>query len=207
MITSPATLFNHQRTLKTALYTVLFLTLLAIIVSAVPAFADTWSLSTEPDHTTYVQGAQVTITGTLTDTTTGVAGAGFLVDISVYDSARNVAYNTFVFTATAGTYSTQFSINSTGPSGTYEISAEAIEPSSGATLATATATFKVGSTLTPTPTATPTVTLPPSTSPTPEIPEFPLTAILLLVILAVSASVYIHAQKTRSSGVELFEKP
>jgi hypothetical protein len=198
MIPSQATLFNHQLTLKTALCTVLFVALLAIIVSAAPAFADTWSLSTEPNGTTYVQGALVTINGTLTDTTTGVAGAGFLVDISVYDSAGNVAYSTFVFTVTAGTYSTQFSINSTGPSGTYETRAAAIEASNGATVATATATFRVGSTPTPTPITTPTVTSSPSPSPTPEIPEFPSTVILLLVTLAFSASVMLTHRKRKN---------
>ncbi len=47
-----ATPFNRQRTLKTALCTVLLLALsLAIIVPAEPAFADTWSLSAKPNST------------------------------------------------------------------------------------------------------------------------------------------------------------
>ena len=123
MTSSQTKPFNRQRTINTAVCAVLLLALsLAIIVSAAPAFADTWSLSAKPNSATYVQGKRVTITGTLTDTTTGVAGSNSLVTVFVYDSAGKLAYSTIVATGTADTYSTQFRISSTNPNGTYTIS-------------------------------------------------------------------------------------
>ena len=157
MTPSQAAPFNRQRTLKTALCTALLLALaLVIIASASPAFADTWALSAKPNSTTYVQGALVAINGSLTDTTTGAAGVTYLISISVENSAGNIAYSTNVATGTAGTYSTQFVISSTGPSGTYKISAVAIAPSNGQEVATASAAFTVGSTSTPSSAPTPT---------------------------------------------------
>jgi len=183
MTSSQTTSFNRQRTLKTALCTVLLLALsLAIIM---PASADTWSLSAKPNSATYVQGEQVTITGTLTDTTTGAAGANYLVTVFVYDSAGKLAYSTIVATGTAGTYSTQFHISSTDPNGTYTISAGAVETTNGATLATAKATFSVGST----PTATPIATSSTSPSPTPKIPEFPSAIIVTILLIAIATAI------------------
>ena len=116
MTSSQTKPFNRQRTINTAVCEVLLLALsLAIIVPAAPAFADTWSLSAKPNSATYVQGEQVTITGTLTDTTTGVVGSNSLVTVFVYDSAGKLAYSTIVATGTADTYSTQFRISSTDP--------------------------------------------------------------------------------------------
>ncbi len=200
MTPSQATPFNRQQTLKTALCTALLLALaLAIISPAAPAFADTWSLSAKPNNTTYFQGALVTINGALKDTTTGAAGADYLINVYVYDSTDKLVYNTIVVTGTAGTYSTQFRISSTGPSGNYTISAAAITASTGATAATAVATFSVGSTPTPTPSSTPTATPTPlsSSSPTPETPEFPSAIIVTILLIAIATAILFYKrQKT-----------
>jgi hypothetical protein len=107
-----------------------------------------------------VRGALVSITGTLTDKTTGKACANFLISIFVYDSTGDPAFQTIVTTGTAGTYSTSFtdSLGTSQPTGTYSISANAA--SGGATIATATSSYAVTatSTSTPTPTASPSPT-------------------------------------------------
>jgi len=188
------------RTLKNALCIAILLALaLAIISSAAPAFAGTWSLSAEPSRTTYVQGELVTINGTLTDTATGAPGANFLVGVTVYDSANKPVYSTLVGTGTAGTYSTQFSISSTGPTGTYTIEADAVEAANGQEVATAEATFSVG--IGPTPAASPTPTATPtplsSTSPTPETPEFPSAIIVAILLIAMATAILFYKrQKT-----------
>ena len=194
MTPSQATSFNHQRTLKTVLYTALLLALALAIIS--PAFADTWSLSAKPNSTTYVQGAPVIINGTLTDTTTGAVGASVLIDVLVYDSGGNVVYSGNVATGTAGTYSTQFIISSTGPSGKYAILVAAIAASNGATVATATATFTVGTTPTPSPspTATSTSASTPTASP---IPEFPSAIVTILLIATATAILFYMKNEKR----------
>ncbi len=200
MIPNQATPFNRRRTLKNGVCLALLLALsLAIISLAAPAFADTWSLSAKPNRTNYVQGALVTINGTLTDTTTGAAGVSYIVSISVYDSAGTSVYSQVVATGTTGAYSTQFTVSSNDPNGTYSILASAVEATTGQQIAKATATFSVGTTPAPTPSTTPsaTPTTAPSNSSTPKVPEF--SANLVLAALIVTAIASAAVIKTRKS--------
>jgi hypothetical protein len=192
MIACQAAPSECKRTSKSL--TVLLLAIaLAIILLVPPVFADTWSLSAKPLKTNYIQEAQVTINGTLTDTTTGAVGAGYIVSVAVYDSTGYLAYSTITATDSTGAYIAQFNINATGPSGTYTILIIADAPSNGQQVAKAQTTFIVGNnpTATPSPTATATSTPLPSTTLTPETPEFQSQIVLLLfAILVVSISVF-----------------
>jgi hypothetical protein len=108
-----------------------------------PSPTPTYSLTVATSSASYVQGALVTITGTLTDSTTSTPGAGLLVGITVKDSLGNLGYETIVTTGTAGTYSTSFtdSLGTAQPTGIYTISA--VASSNSGQVATASGTFTV----------------------------------------------------------------
>lgn len=130
---------NSSKTTKIAICAVAIMAL-AMMACIAPALADTWSITTASDKTTYVQGALVTISGTLTDVTTSTPGAGLLVSVQVTDSAGNLAYSNIVTTNATGKYVTSFSYP-TGPAGTYQISAVASQ--NGLQIASAIGSFSV----------------------------------------------------------------
>jgi hypothetical protein len=179
--------------MKTTVCTVLIVALaLAIILPVAPAFAQTWSLTAKSNSPTYIQGAVVNINGSLKNSN-GTVGANFLIALSVYDQAGKSVYGTLTTTGTAGTYSAQFTISPTEPNGTYEIAVAAtyITGLTGQQVATAKATFVVGSL--PTPTATPTAR--PSTSPTPEISEFPSVIIVAILLIAIATAILFYKRR------------
>lgn len=122
-----------------------------------PAMAASYSLTVTSDKASYIQGAQVNITGTLTADAT--PAAGLLVGIVVTDPQGTQAYSTIITTSATGTYSTGFiSLAGTAQkTGTYTIQATA--SLDGQQIATKSTTY----TVTPAVTAVPTITLSPNT--------------------------------------------
>jgi hypothetical protein len=133
---------------------------LAMMLVAPALAADAYSLTTQAGSQSYTQGATVTITGTLTDTTLGTPGANLLVGVRVTDSQGNLAYQTITSTNATGQYSTSFihSLGTAQPTGTYTIVATASD-TSGTQVASASGTFTVTASVP----VTPKITLSPNT--------------------------------------------
>lgn len=127
---------------KAFLSLIFIMALILLCFSPVHAL-DSYSLTVDASSQSYTQTAPVTISGILTDATTGKPTSDALVGITVTDPNGNIAYETIVTTATNGTFTTSYQATAPQPIGTYTIVTKA--GLNGQTVATATGTFTVTS--------------------------------------------------------------